>query len=324
MQHSHKKHNKALEIKCSYELAEAMLRLAERDLGIIQEMLSRKHDVVELAPHIANVSEFLAKALIYAINIDKDVCEKARDWHDVSELLIYVYTRCPVPLYEDDVKAIAGIAFLNAMLCNRAVRNIIRYGVGVLLHEVATKPLNVPYEWKGLLEHALNLLNKYYGDVKKIVERAGTYVIEVTPHSFSEESQKDDEDKPVKQAKIAISTLRPTAKYAHARVRIRLCGELLNKTYKVTVMFKAEKEVVAPVRCEVCLWKRKDQSEVLVNNDGTGSPKDYIYLIGHKGRVTVYAGKVDNNVIHEIEPRVWKPGGIESIEVTIEEVTGIK
>ncbi len=323
MQQPRKKRDKALEIKCSYELAEAMLRLAERDLGMIQKMLSRKHDIVELAPHIANVSEYLAKALIYAINIDKNVCRKTRDWHDVSELLINVYTQYPIPLYEEDIKAIAGIAFLNAMLCNSAVRNIIRYGVeplGVLLHEVATKPLNVPYEWKGLLEHALNLLNKYHGKVKEIVERAGTFIIEVTPHSFSEESRKDDEDKSVKQAKITIP-LRPTAKYAHARVRIRLRDELLNKTYKVTVTFKAGKEVIAPVRCEVCLWDKKGQ---LANNDGTGSPKDYIYLAGGMGKVTVYAGKVDNNIVHEIEPRIWKPGGIESIEVTIEEATDTK
>jgi len=102
---------------------------------------------------------------------------------------------------------------------------------------------------------------------------------------------------------------------------MRLRDELLDKTYKVTVTFRAGKEVITPVRCEVCLWDKKGQ---LANNDGRGSPKDYIYLTGGMSKVTVYAGKVDNKVVHEVEPRVWRPGGIDSIEVTIEEVSDIK
>ena len=82
------------------------------------------------------------------------------------------------------------------------------------------------------------------------------------------------------------------------------------------VTFKAEKEVISPVRCEVCLWDKRGQ---LANNDGTGSPKDYIYLTGSEGKVVVYAGRINNDVINEIEPRVWKSGGIREIEVTIEE-----
>lgn len=73
------------------------------------------------------------------------------------------------------------------------------------------------------------------------------------------------------------------------------------------------------MRCEVCLWKREGQRVELANDDGTGSPKDYIYLAGGEGAITVYAGRVNNVTICEIEPRVWKPGGVKVIEVTIEE-----
>jgi len=69
----------------------------------------------------------------------------------------------------------------------------------------------------------------------------------------------------------------------------------------------------------VCLWKREGQRVELANDDGTGSPKDYIYLAGGEGAITVYAGRVNNVTICEIEPRVWKPGGVKVIEVTIEE-----
>ena len=308
-------------MECSYELAESMLKLAEKELEIIR---SHKTRIVEYAHHIANATEYLAKALIYAINVDEDICKKTRKNHDVSELLVKVYTRSSIPLREDDVKAIAGIAFLNAMLCNKAVRDIIRYGVeplGILFHEATTKSLTILDEWRELLEHALNLLNKYYKKVEDIVKRAGTFVIEVTPHSFSEkhEQGRSRDDVTVKQAKIVIAKLRPTAKYAHARVRIRLHEELLNKTYKVLVKFKVGNEIRAPVRCEVCLWKREGQHVELANDDGTGSPKDYMYLVGGEGAITVYAGRVDNATICEIEPRVWKPGGVKVIEVTIEE-----
>ena len=64
----------------------------------------------------------------------------------------------------------------------------------------------------------------------------------------------------------------------------------------------------------------KRQYIKLVNDDGFGSPKDYIYLAGGEGVITVYAGRIDNMTVHEIEPRVWKPGGVKVIEVTIEEI----
>jgi len=202
-----------------YELAESMLKLAERELEIIR---AHKTRMVEYAPYIANATEYLAKALIYAINVDEDTCRKTRKSHDVGELLVKVYTGSPIPLQEDDVKAIAGIAFLNAMLCNNTIRGIIRYGIeslGILFHEATTKSSTILYEWRELLEHAVSLLDKCYGKVKDIVKRAGTFIIEVTPYSFLE---RREGDRVVRQSKIIISTLRPTAKYAHARVRIRL------------------------------------------------------------------------------------------------------
>ncbi len=204
------------------------------------------------------------------------------------------------------------------MLCNKVVRAIVRYGVeslGILFHEAAKKTTSVLYEWEELLEHVVKLLDKYYNKSRVIVKRAGTFVIEVTKHSFSE---RREGNRIVRYARILISKPRPTAKYAHARVRIRLCDELLNRTYKVSVKFRTGNEIAAPVRCEVCLW---DKDGRLANNDGTGSPGDFIYLSGGEGKVTVNAGKVGNNVIQEIEPRVWKPGGIRTIEVTIEKVT---
>ena len=301
---------------CSYELAESMLKLAEKELEVIR---GHKAEVVEYAPHIANAVEYLAKALIYAINIDEDICEKTRKSHDVSELLIKVYTQSPIPLQEDDVKAIAGVAFLNAMLCNSVVRGIIRYGVeplGILFHEATAKTPTILHEWKELLKHAVSLLNKYHGKVENIVKRAESFTIEVTPHSFLE---RRESNRVVRQAKIIIPTLRPTAKYAHARVRIRLHEELINKTYKVLVKFKAGSDIKAPVRCEVCLWRKEGQHIELANDDGNGSPRDYIYLVGGEGVITVYAGEFNNMTIREIEPRVWKPGGVKVIEVVIEE-----
>ena len=55
-------------MECSYELAESTLKLAEKELEIIRVHKTR---VIEYAPHIANATEYLAKALIYAINVDK-------------------------------------------------------------------------------------------------------------------------------------------------------------------------------------------------------------------------------------------------------------
>ena len=72
-------------MECSYELAESMLKLAERELEIIH---AHKTRVVEYAPHIANATEYLAKALVCAINVDEDTCRDARKRHDVSELLV--------------------------------------------------------------------------------------------------------------------------------------------------------------------------------------------------------------------------------------------
>ncbi len=303
-------------MECTYELAESMLKLAERELRIIRSNNTR---IAEYAPHIADAAEYLAKALIYAINIDENICEKTRRNHDVSKLLVTVYTRSPVPLKRDDVKAIAGIAFLNAMLCNSITRGIIRYGIeplGILFHEATAKSFTILHEWGEMFEHAVNLLNSYYEKVRELIKRAETFVIEVTPHSFKEAREND---RVIRQAKIIISTLRPTAKYAHARIRIKLQNNLLNKAYKVLVKFKVGGMVKAPIRCEVCLWKKERSQVELANDDGTGSPKDYIYLAGGEGTITVYAGRIDNMTISEIEPRVWKPGGVKSIEVTIRE-----
>ena len=209
-------------------------------------------------------------------------------------------------MQEDDVKAIAGIAFLNAMLCNSTIRGIIRYGIeplGILFHEATTKSSIILYEWRELLEHAVSLLDKYYGKVKDLVKRAGTFIIEVTPHSFLE---RREGDRVVRHSKVIISTLRPTAKYAHAKVRIRLHEELLNKAYRVLVKFKVGGEIKAPVRCEVCLWEGEEQRVKLANDDGTGSPKDYIYLAGGEGTITVYAGRV-NNLGEPIRPYRYNP-----------------
>lgn len=218
-------------MECSYELAESTLKLAEKELEIIRVHKTR---VIEYAPHIANATEYLAKALIYAINVDKDTCRETRKRHDVSELLVKVYTGSSIPLQENDVKAIAGIAFLNAMLCNSTIRGIIRYGIeslGILFHEATTKSSIILYEWRELLEHAVSLLDKYYGKVKDIVKRAGTFIIEVTPHSFLE---RREGDRVIKQTKIIISTLRLTANYVHARVRISLQDNLLKKNLQGT------------------------------------------------------------------------------------------
>jgi len=300
-------------IECSYELAKAMLELAKKEFKAINSY----GNYVEAAPHIVNVVEYLAKALLYAIKAeDKKVCKKARQSHDVSELLVREYASCPIPLSEQEEKAIVGIALLNAMLCNSVVRSLTRYGaepLGILFPKAARKSANILHEWKEVFEHIVKLLKKYYNVVERVVEKAGTWYIEVTEHSFVEHREGN---RNVKRAMVVISRLRPTALYGHARVRIRLHDNLVDRTYRVRVVFKAERSGIAPVRCEVCLWDRQGK---LANDDGMGSPKDYIYLAGGKGAVTVYAGRVDNKTIREIEPRVWKPGGIKEITVVIEE-----
>ena len=293
-------------MECSYELAKSMLELAEKELDIVE---LHKDKIVEYAPHIANVAEYLAKALIYAINTDNNICKEVRRKHDVSKHLIDVYTRSPISLQEDDVRAIAGIAFFNAMLCNNTIRGIIRYGIeplGILFREATAKSSRIQSEWKELLQYAFRLLKRYKGKVKDIVRRAEIFTIELTSHSFED-----------RRAKVLLVTLRPTARYAHARVRIRLHEDVLhNKQYKVQVRFKAGNEIKAPVRCEVCLWNKEGR---LANDDDTGSPKDYIYLAGGEGTIIVKAGQVQNKVINEIEPRVWKPGGVKVIEIIMEE-----
>ena len=101
-----------------------------------------------------------------------------------------------------------------------------------------------------------------------------------------------------KIAKKIIKTLRPTALYAHARVRIRLANHILGSKYDVEVEFKPSKNLKAPVRCEVCLC---DEEGKLFNKDMTGSPKDYVWVTGGEDVVKVVAGKVGDVIIKEIE-----------------------
>ena len=167
-------------IECSYELAKAMLKLAEKELKAINSY----GDVVEATPHIANVAEYLAKALLYAIRAeDRKVCEKARQSHDVSGFLVRVYASRPIPLSEQEAKAVVGVALLNAMLCNNVVRDLIRYGaepLGILFSEATRKNINILREWKEVFTHIVGLLKKYHNVVERVVEKAGTWYIEVT------------------------------------------------------------------------------------------------------------------------------------------------
>jgi len=109
-------------VKCSYELAESMPKLAKKELDGVGG------NVVENVHRLINAVEYLAKALIYATDVSGESCEKARERHEVSRLLVEIYAKAPIPLSEEDVKAVVGIAFLNAMLCNSVVRNTVRYG----------------------------------------------------------------------------------------------------------------------------------------------------------------------------------------------------
>jgi len=278
-----------------------MLKFAKKELDGVGG------SVVENVHRLVNAVEYLAKALIYAADVGGELCNKARKRHEVSRLLIEAYAKVPIPLSEEDVKAVVGIAFLNAMLCNSVVRGTVRYGVepfGMSLQEAVKKSPNILYEWKDMFQHVKELLDKYYKRAEDIVKKVGTLYIEVTQHSFVV-------GQGVRRARFILLP-RPTARYAHARVRIKLPKD--GGKYRVEVKFIGE-AAVAPVRCEVCIWE-KDR---LVNDDGTGSPRDYIYLAGGEGVVVV-----DAEGGQEVEPRVWKPGGVKKIEVTIEEASGAK
>jgi len=289
-------------VECSYELAESMLEFAKKEIDGVGE------NVVENVHRLVNAVEYLAKALIYAADVGGELCNKARKRHEVSRLLIEAYAKAPIPLSEEDAKAVVGIAFLNAMLCNSVVRDTVRYGVepfGMPLQEAVKKSPNILYEWEKVLRHTKELLDKYYTRAEEIVKRVGTLYIEVTQHSFVEEQG-------VKRARFVLLP-RPTARYAHARVRIKLPND--GRRYRVEVKFIGE-AAVAPVRCEVCIWEEEDEKEKkyrLVNDDSTGSPRDYIYLAGGEGVIVV-----DVKGGQEVEPRVWKPGGVKKIEVVIE------
>jgi len=277
-------------VECSYELAESMLEFAKKELDGVGE------NVVENVHRLVNAVEYLAKALIYAADVGGELCKEARRRHEVSRLLMEAYAKAPIPMSEEDAKAVVGIAFLNAMLCNSVVRGTVRYGIepfGMPLQEAVKKSPNILYEWKDMFQHVKKLLDKYCEKAEDIVKRAGTLYIEVTRHSFT-----------------GILLPRPTARYAHARVRIRLPKD--GGKYRVRVKFVGEVAVV-PVRCEVCIW---DGSR-LVNDDGTGSPKDYIYLVREEGEIGI-----DVRGGQEIEPRVWKPGRVKKIEVTVEKDYG--
>ncbi len=56
-----------------------------------------RRKLVELVPRIAQATEYLAKALIYALNTDERICKEIRD-HDVGILLAKVCSVGLVPL----------------------------------------------------------------------------------------------------------------------------------------------------------------------------------------------------------------------------------
>jgi len=188
-----------------------MLRQAEEQIKCI----SKEKELSGLVPRISYAVEYLAKALIYAMEPDKKICERTRKEHNVSELLVKACAKSPIPLTYEEVKAIAGIAFLNAMLCNRAVRAIIFYGVEALsitFPEAARKAIRVLEDWRKIIWNVVDLLKNYYSIAKRIIEKAGTFIIEVTEHDFKARNGE-------RIAKKVIRALRPTALYAHARVR---------------------------------------------------------------------------------------------------------
>jgi len=221
-----------------------MLEFAKKELDGVGE------NVVENVHRLVNAVEYLAKALIYAVDVGGELCEEAGKRHEVSRLLIEAYAKAPIPLSEEDVKAVVGIAFLNAMLDNGVVRDTVRYGVehfGMPLQEAVKKSPDVLHEWKDMFQHVKKLLDKYYKRAEEIVKKAGTLRIEVTQHSFVEE-------RGVRRARFILSP-RPTARYAHARVRIKLPKD--GGKYKVKAKFVGEAAVVHIWRQKVLLLRKQ-------------------------------------------------------------------
>jgi len=167
-------------VECSYELAESMLKFAKKELDGVGE------NVVENVHRLVNAVEYLAKALIYAADVSGELCNKARKRHEVSQLLIEAYAKAPMPLSEEDVKAVVGIAFLKRHVEQQRCTHTVRYGVepfGMPLQEAVKKSPNILYEWMDMFQHLKELLNKYYTKAEGIVRRAETLYIEVTQHS---------------------------------------------------------------------------------------------------------------------------------------------
>ena len=121
--------NKGLETsECFYELAESMIKAFEEELNLIKKLKNQEHKLIDLVHRIAQATEYLAKALIYALNTDENVCKKVRK-QDVSKLLTKVCSASPISLTQSEVKAVAGIAILNAMFCNEIMWSVVRYTV---------------------------------------------------------------------------------------------------------------------------------------------------------------------------------------------------
>ncbi len=284
------------EVISRYELAESMLRAFEEELKYI-----RSSNCVDVVSRIAQATEYLAKALIHAMGWNT----KVRKDHEVSKSVIKICRNSPVPLSENEIRAIVGVAMLNAMFCNEVVWSVVRYGfesLALRLPEFAEKTPLIFSDWRDMLRNSVSLLEQYYPVIKDIVKEAGTFVIEVTEHDF-------EDGKVIKEIEP-----RPTARYAHARIRVRLCDELLQQSYQVKVEFEVESE--KGVRCEVCLWNKDGE----LANDHKGSPKDFIY-IKDKGSITVKAGNVNGEIIKDIEPRVWLAGKAKKIKVEIKKLS---
>ncbi len=193
---------------------------------------------------------------------------------------------------------------LNAMFCNEVTWNIARYGFesfGLRIPEFARKTPIIFSDWNDMLRNSVSILEQCYQIIKRVIKKAELFIIEITEHDF-------DNDEVVKEI-----VPRPTAYYAHARVRIRLRDELLQQPYEVKVEFEIKPKKVA--RCEVCLWDKYNK----LTNDLNGSPKDFIY-IKDKGSITVKAGKINNIIVRDIEPRVWLPGKVKRIKVKIKKL----
>ncbi len=115
---------------CFYELARSMIKTFEKEFNLIKKLRNREDKMlVELVPRIAHATEYLAKALMCALATNKKACKEMQKHHDVSKLPTKVCSNSSIPLDQREVKAIAGVAILNAMFCNKVMWSIVRYGV---------------------------------------------------------------------------------------------------------------------------------------------------------------------------------------------------